>query len=153
MSDWHVRSIDPIYNTEEPPEVIGQLLTAVNNKTGELFVGSPDEYNNYSSGLPLDTGNVSKTGAGTVCTTQKVAHCSYHRLVNTHGSEALTLDVSFDDGTSWATGMEFELQDGTYVASLPAGKFGILRGKFDKLRLACADDASGRITSYTSSQV
>jgi len=153
MSDWEVSFNGGIYDTEEPPNLLRNEVVARNSRTGESFVGLPEDFDCLLRNLPLDTGNKSKTGAGTIATSGVVSHCSKHRIINTHGVAALTVDVSYDNGDTWSTGMTFKLQDGTYGTSLAAGTWGLLEGKFDKVRIVHAGAAgSGRITSYTTAQ-
>jgi len=157
MSDWHIEFNGGIYTPgalpEDPPVLVRNEIRAKNYRTGEYFVGLPAEFEAVSKNLPRDSGSVPKTGAGVIFTSGNVSGCSLHRIINTHATEALTVDVSFDAGSTWSTGVEVLLQDGTYATSVAAGKYATLSGKFDQVRLSCADDAAGRLTSYTSAQV
>jgi hypothetical protein len=151
--DWEVSFNGGIYNTEEPPVLQYYEVRARNRVTGKTFIGLPADFECLAKNLPLDSGNVAKTGAGVIYTSPDVSDRCYFRILNTHGSAAVTVDVSFDGGTTWTTGVDVKLQDGTYGASLAAGKMGILEGKFDKVRLSCSATSSGRLTSYTAAQV
>jgi len=151
--DWEVSFNGGIYDTEEPPNKLRDEVVARNVKTGKTFIGLPADFECLVKDLPLDSGNVLKTGAGVIYTSPDVSHCSYFRIINTHVSAAVTVDVSFDGGTTWVTGYDLKGQTGTYAASLAAGKVGILEGKFDKVRVSCAATSSARLTSYTSAQV
>jgi len=151
--DWEVSFNGAIYDTEEPPNKLRDEVIARNVKTGKTFVGLPADFECLVKNLPLDSGNVPKTGAGVIYTSPDVSECSYFRILNTHGSAAVTVDVSFDGGTTWVEGLEVLQQDGTYAASIAAGKMGVLEGKYDKVRVSCAATSSARLTSYTSAQV
>jgi len=153
MADWYVSVNDAVYNTEEPPVFQYYRVVAHNNKTGKTFDGTRADFLALSTGSPLDSGNLTKTGAGQIFTSQNVSHCSKHRVINTHVSAAVTVDVSFDNGSTWATGVEVLLQDGTYATSIAAGKYAWLDGVFDKVRLTCSATSAGRLTSYTLAQL
>jgi hypothetical protein len=153
MSDWEVSFNGGIYDTEEPPNLLRKEVVARNSRTGQSYVGTPEGFEYLLRDLPYDTGIVSKTGAGVITTTVNVALCRYHRILNTHGTAALTVDVSYDDGANWTIGVTATLDTGSPGATVAAGASAILEGKFDRVRLVHAEAAgAGRITSFTTAQ-